>query len=208
MFLTDHPIEQYKHELKHMTHGSIADTLSAMEGTKSKIETRLGGLLVEMRTRQDKKGKVMAFATLDDRTSRLDVAIYSEVFERYREQLKIDNVLVVEGAARIDGYTGKLSVTAEKLYNIEEAREKFARCLMIDWISEVEFPQQGKFNSALSEILQPFVGGQCPVVINYHTHSVKATLQCGDHWRIHPSDELLERMERCLGEGKVNVKYR
>jgi DNA polymerase-3 subunit alpha len=208
LFLTDHPIAQYKHELKQITQGTIAEILVRVEGTKAKIETRLGGLLVEMRTRQDRKGKIMGFATLDDRTSRLDVAIYSEVFERFREQLKIDNVLIVEGSARIDGYTGKLSVTAEKLYHIEEAREKFARCLMIDWTSHDEFPVPAKFSSALVEILQPFLGGQSPVVINYQAQNFKTALQCADSWRVHPSDELIERLEKWLGEDNVLVKYR
>ena len=208
LFLTDHPIAQYQHELKHITHGSIAETLASVEGSKFKIETRLAGLLVEMRTRQDKKGKIMAFATLDDRTSRLDVAIYSEVYERFREQLKIDNVLVVEGSARIDGYTGKLSVTADVLYNIEDAREKFARCLMLDWENDIESAAQQNFNAALAEVVKPFLGGQCPLVINYQTGSVKATLQCGDDWRVTPSDELIERMQQWLGEDRVKVKYR
>lgn len=61
------------------------------------------------------------------------MAIYSETFELYKDLLTTDEVLVVEGSARIDGYSGMLSVTAEKLYSMEQARENFARCLMLDW---------------------------------------------------------------------------
>ena len=38
---------------------------------------------------QNKNGKRMGFATLDDRTGRLEVAVFSEAFDQFREYLDL-----------------------------------------------------------------------------------------------------------------------
>lgn len=209
LFLTGHPIDQYRTELQHIVHGSIASILASVEKSRGKSEARLAGLLIGLRTRQDRKGRMMGFATLDDKTARLDVAIYSEVFETYKDTLKADEVLVVEGSARMDGYTGMLSITADKIYSIEEARESFARSLTIDWRSPKIEVQTPHFIHKLQETIEPFSGGQCLLIVNYCSPTAKVSMQLGDIWRIHPTDELISRLQVLLGEDNaVNIKYR
>jgi len=209
LFLTGHPIDQYRAELQHIVHGSIASILASVEKSRGKSEARLAGLLIGLRTRQDRKGRMMGFATLDDKTARLDVAIYSEVFETYKDTLKADEVLVVEGSARMDGYTGMLSVTADKIYSIEEAREGFARSLTIDWNGSKIGMQTSGFIHKLQETIEPFSGGQCLLMVNYCSPTAKASIQLGDSWRIQPTDELISRLQGLLGEDNaVKIKYR
>ncbi len=209
VFLTGHPIDQYRRELKNIVHGKIADVVMKVEKTRGKIDVRLAGLLVEMRTRLDRKGQTMGFATLDDKSSRLEVAIYSETFEAYKEIIKSGEVLVVEGSARINDYSGGLSVTAEKIYNMEQARESFARCLLINWDCSQSSEGELDFLSKLQAILQPFAEGQCMIIINYKTRTEKASLQLGDVWRVHPTDELITRLQRLVeNDDTVTIKYR
>ncbi|RLA22726.1 MAG: DNA polymerase III subunit alpha [Gammaproteobacteria bacterium] len=209
LFLTGHPIEECSAELQNITHGNIAHILASVEGSRGKSDTRLAGLLIGMRTRQDRKGRMMGFATLDDKSARVDVAIYSETFETYKDLLKGDEVLIVEGSARMDGYSGMLSITADKLLSMEQARENFARCLMLDWDSVHSVEQGHDFVHKLQEIMQPFSGGQCMVVANYLASSAKASVQLGDAWRVHPTDELITRLQKLIGrDDAVNIKYR
>jgi DNA polymerase-3 subunit alpha len=209
LFLTGHPIDQYRRELNNIVHGKIIDVVAKVEKTRGKIDVRLAGLLVEMRTRIDRKGQMMGFATLDDKSARLDVAIYSEAFEAYKEIIKSDEVLVVEGSARIDGYTGNLSVTAEKIYNMEQARENFARALVIYWDDSQTAKSIVGFQDKLQEILQPFSGGGCMVVLHYKTNTEKVSMQLGDAWRVHPSDELITRLQRLVeNDNAIRIKYR
>ncbi|GFO71128.1 DNA polymerase III subunit alpha [Bathymodiolus japonicus methanotrophic gill symbiont] len=209
LFLTGHPIDQYWPELQNIVHGSIAKTMATIENSRGKIDVCLAGLLIGIRTRLNRKGRNMGFATLDDKSARVDVAIYSETFELYQDLLSTDEVLVVEGSARIDGYSGMLSVTAEKLYSMEQAREKFARCLMLDWDSNAVVENAPDFIRSLQETLQPFTDGQCMLVINYHSATAKTSVQLGDQWRIHPTDELITRLQRILNrDTAVRIKYR
>ncbi len=207
LYLTGHPITEYEQELKNITHGTISALLADAERSKGKMEGRVAGLIVEMRTRQTKQGKMMGFATLDDRTGRLEVAAFSKIFEQYRDILSKDTLLVAEGAINIDDFSGMLRVTAEKMYTIEQAREMFARSIQLQW-DITRHPADKGFIEQLTEILKPFCGGTCPVVINYISKKAKATIKLGDEWRIHPGDELLTRLKYFLSSEAVGVKYR
>jgi len=206
LYLTGHPITQYEAELNHIRHANIATLLADAERSKSKMEARVAGLVVEMRTRQTKKGTMMGFATLDDRTGRLEVAAFSKTYEKYRDLLLKDELLIVEGALSIDDYTGGLRLTADGMYTFEQAREQFARGIVLQW--KVDDSEGVKaFIEGLKEVLQPFVGGNCPVQIKYNSNQAIALLQLGDEWRIHPTDELISRLKQSISTDLVTIKY-
>jgi len=208
LFLTGHPIAEYLPELKHITHGNLASLQADAERSKGKMEGRVAGLIVEMRTRQTKQGKMMGFATLDDRTGRLEVAAFSGIFDKYRDLLCKDTLLVAEGSLSMDDFTNSLRLTAEKLYSMEQAREAFARSIVLDWQTDDQPQDPATFLETLAEILKPFCGGLCPIHINYRSATAKASMQLDDNWRVYPSDELLIQLRRFLGVAAVQVKYK
>lgn len=208
LFLTGHPITQYEEELKHIVNGNISKILGDVERTRGKMEARTAGLVVELRTRQNKNGKTMGFATLDDRSGRLELAIFGDIYERYRDLLSKDALLVAEGGVAIDDFSGMLRLTVDKLYGIEDARNQYARCLALQWANAAEGGDAKAFVDKLDETLQPFKGGSCPIVFGYRSATAKSSLQFGDEWRVHPSDELVLRLRRLLGVDAVEVRYR
>ena len=207
LFLTGHPINQYEAELRQFTNGTIESLLATVERTKArKMEARTAGLVVEVRTRQTKNGKTMGFATIDDRTGRLEIATFGDVYEKYRSVFTRDSLLIAEGALGIDDYLGTLRLTVEKLYSMEQAREVFARSVQLVW-NAAEHDAPG-FVARLMAVLEPFKGGGCPVGISYTSGVAKANLLLGDEWRIHPTDELVARLKTLLGSEAVEVRYR
>lgn len=208
LYLTGHPIGQYEAELKYMTHGKIASVLADVERSRGKMEARVAGLVIDMRTRQTKNGKNMGFAVIDDGSGRMEVAAFSEVYEKYRDMLVKDNLLVAEGPVSIDDFSGMLRLTADEIYSIEQARELYARAIVINWKCLDDEIFAGDFSKKLSEIIAPFKQGNCPVIIGYETETARANLQLGDQWRVAPTDELLLRLKRWLGKEQVEIKYR
>jgi DNA polymerase-3 subunit alpha len=206
LFLTGHPINQYEAELKQFTNGSIESLLANVERSKSrKMEARTAGLVVEVRTRQTKQGKIMGFATIDDRTGRLEIAAFGEVYEKYRGIFTRDSLLIAEGALGVDDYLGTLRLTVEKLYTMEQGREAFARSIQLVW--NAGGCEDQDFVASLMAVLEPFKGGSCPVGIGYTSNIAKVNLLLGDEWRIHPTDELLVRLTALLGGDAVEIKY-
>ncbi len=207
LFLTGHPIAEYLPELKHITHGTLASLHADAERSKGRMEGRIAGLVVDIRTRQTKQGRTMAFAMLDDKTARLEVSAFSNVYDKYRDLIAKDRILVCEGALAVDDFSGNLRMTAEKIYSMEQARESFARGIVIDWLN-ADGAAQPAFIEQLQSTLQPFCGGQCPIILEYRTASAKATIQLGEQWRVNPADELLIRLRRWLSADSVAVKYK
>ncbi|WP_455208963.1 DNA polymerase III subunit alpha [Kaarinaea lacus] len=200
LYLTGHPIERYEVELKDIITSSIAN----LNPTSNQTMT-VAGLIVAMRTMNTKRGDKMAFITLDDRSGRVELAVFAEPFQQYRDLMAKDRLVVVEGDVSIDDYTGGVKMSAQKIYDISRAREAFAARLLVT----VECHRAGNgFVSSLAKVLTPFKEGHCPVYLHYLGSTAKANIRLGDHWSVHPTDELIHRLNELAGESNVKVEYR
>ncbi|WP_455223100.1 DNA polymerase III subunit alpha [Kaarinaea lacus] len=200
LYLTGHPIARYEGELKDIITSSIAN----LNPTSNQTMT-VAGLIVAMRTMNTKRGDKMAFITLDDRSGRVELAVFSEPFLQYRELLAKDRLVVVEGDVSIDDYTGGVKMSAQKIYDISRAREAFASRLLVT----VDHEKAGNgFVNSLVKVLTPFKEGHCPVYLNYRGSTARANIRLGDQWSVHPTDELIHRLNELAGESNVKVEYR
>ncbi len=204
LYLTGHPIDQYEPELKHFTHGKIA----SLQLSRGNMEARVAGQVIEVRTRQTKQGKTMGFATLDDKSGRLECAVFGEIYEKYRGVFTRDNLVIAEGSLAIDSFSGALRLNVEKLYDMEQARESFARGIKITLNVQEDKPGFLNYIDRLGEVLNPYKRGSCPVTIKYCSKIARATVQLGDEWRVHPSDELLSRLKSLFGSKCVELRYK
>lgn len=198
-YLSGHPIERFAQELAQITDSSIAELKPTQDRT-----IIVAGLVVATRTMRTRRGDRMIFVTLDDRSGRLELAVFSELYMRHRDLLVKDNLLVVEGFVSVDEYTGGFKMSAEKIYNLEQARVALARRLVID--VDVELTANG-FVDDLREILEPAGRGNCPVYLNYQSRVAQAEIALGAEWNISPSSGVLERLSQLAGPDRVRVIY-
>jgi len=211
LYLTGHPIDRYREELANIVtgplaelgdEGSLAAATSRQRGQEKTVV--LAGLVVELRTRNTQSGARMAFVTLDDRSARMEIRVFSRVFEQYRALLAIDKVLVVQGTLAFDDFSGSMRLNAERIYEIDQAREVYAKRLLL----EVAETRAGNgFVSSLASVLSPFCEGSCPVAIRYLGSTAQAHITLGDEWRVHPTDELLHRLRDLAGDTQVRMVY-
>jgi DNA polymerase-3 subunit alpha len=215
LYLTGHPITRYAQELDHIISGKLADlegiaaSLPAMHnrpgrpGNGERAVT-IAGLVMNMRIRKTQRGGKIAFLTLDDNTARLEVRVFPEVYDRYQAMLGKDKVLVIQGGYGLDDYSGGYQVTAQSIYDINQARELFAHRVVVG----VESVLAGNgFVGSLADILQPFRKGLCRVCIDYAGGDASARVVLGDDWTVHPTDELLHRLRDLAGKDRVQVEY-
>ena len=199
LYLTGHPIERYAEELKHIVSSRIVDLKPAKD--KSVI---VAGLIIAIRTMNTKRGDRIAFITLDDRSGRVEVALFSEAYQRYQELIGKDKVVVVEGEVSVDDFSGGFRMSARTLYDMEQARAHFAKRLKV-FVTEQR--AANGFIPALQHVLQPFCQGACPVVIDYLSSDARVDLPLGQQWQVPPADELLHRLRELAGEQDVTVIY-
>lgn len=213
LYLTGHPITRFEDDIRAFITDRIGplaekhDRSGSQEpsfGRRQETKVIVAGLIVELRTRQSKTGKRMAFLTLDDRTGRMEVAVFSEALARNREHLIKDALLVVEGNLGWDDFQGQLRLSAETLMSIGEARAQFARRLLIQWPEGDVDPKRVE---SLKEALKPHLGGHCPVFIDVRTHGAMSRLQLGDDWRIRPEEPLISELHALFDAPRVRLHY-
>ncbi|MAL98894.1 MAG: DNA polymerase III subunit alpha [Alteromonadaceae bacterium] len=198
LYLTGHPFDEYEREVRRFAPNAIAQ-LKPGKGTQ-----RIAGLLVAFRTMKNKRGQTMAFATLDDRSARIEIAMFSETFEQSREALQKDAVLIVEGNISYDDYNGSLKVRAEAVYDVAEARRRYSRGLKL----AIDHKQLGNgLMDELTAVLRPYRAEGCRVSVDYARADARTQIQLGADWQVLPDDELLLGLRRLLGDDRVNLVY-
>ena len=203
LYLTGHPIDQYESELVRF----VEQRLSDLQPTRRGVTTTVAGLVLASRIQKGQRGS-RAFVTLDDRTGRIEAALFSDTYEQFRNVIVKDTVVVVEGEVSHDDYAGGLKMVVRKVMSLAEARASRSRGLEI----RVDAATAGsRFLQELQQLLaghRPQAGQAGAVIrLNYRRPDVEATLRLGDGWRVNPSEELLKRLRQQLGKEAVEVLY-
>ncbi|PCI43065.1 MAG: hypothetical protein COB51_12065 [Moraxellaceae bacterium] len=199
LFLSGHPIDQYENEIKHFISNRVVD-LKPQRHQKVTI----AGMVIAQRTMKSKRGDKLCFITLDDRSARIEVSVFSEVYEKHRELLIKDNILVIEGEVSQDDFSGNLKMRAAAIQGILQARENYAKRISMDLDGTQVEPQ---FTDALKKLLQPHNSGHCRFEINYQNGQEKARIMLGKEWRLVPDDQLVAQLRELDGVGEVSIHY-
>jgi len=208
VYLSGHPIDHYEAELAYFTHGKIATLQDTVNRSKGALNARVAGWIIDVRTRQTKNGKTMGFIALDDRSGQLECALFGDVYEKYRQHLNKDSLIIVEGALAIDSFTNTLRLTVDKCHDLEQARIEFAKSIYIHIDASTHNLESTVFVKQLAEVFTDFNQGRCPIEIYYTGTNAKVNMRLSDAWRVDPAEALLTRITR-LGKGmRAEINYR
>jgi DNA polymerase-3 subunit alpha len=204
LFLTGHPIDGFETEIRQFCRTPIKDLRT---GKHSQWVT---GMVVSQRVMKTKRGTSMGFLVLDDRTARLEVSLFSEAFEQYGGKVSKDELLVVEGEVQHDEYSGGTALRASRVLTIDEARQRFARGLQMDF-SSCGLPENfaGQLKELICSHLSSQFGGvaNCPIEVLYPQSGAVAKIVLGNDWRVQVSEELLQALSRSFDAAKVSLNY-
>ncbi len=198
LYLTGHPIDEYSDELSSLVSSRIAD----LKPEKSK--QTVAGLVVGFRVMKTKRGDNMAFITLDDRSGRIEAAVFSDTYNEYREKLVKDALLVVEGQVSIDDYSGGLKMRADKVADLVEARQARVKQIRLVWRND---SLALDYSAELKTLLQAHERGNCGILIAYNKASLQAAYALDESWNRAPSDELVDNLRSLYGASNVELLY-
>ncbi len=203
-YLSGHPFSAYKDEIGQFVRTTL-DRLQASPGYGNSAPAQLiAGVVESVRFMKTATSRLVIIA-LSDGNATQEIVIYGENFDQYRKVVVDDAVLVMEVKVRNitrggdDGETF-VRITAEKIYDLEAARNKFAR--------GVRLTCNGQSSATkLRELLQPYRNGSCPVTLVYHNQKASCEIQLGTEWCISINDNLMQSLGAWLHEKNVKVLY-
>ncbi len=199
LFLSGHPITPYEPDLKFLVSARLADVggpkpAAALEGGRAWSAGKpvtVAGLVLEIRRRPNRVTLI-----LDDRSGRLEVSLYEETFQQYREIIVKDAILVIDGTLRFDDFIEAWRLQAKSLLDIDKARERHARRLWLRWHAEFDGPQG---LNRFEELLKPYLRGPCGVSICVSRQEYTGKMNLPDAWSVRPTRELLDKLSALVG---------
>jgi DNA polymerase-3 subunit alpha len=199
LFLSGHPITPYEPDLKFLVSSRLADVggprpVPAAEGARSWSAGKpatVAGLVLEIRRRPNRVTLI-----LDDRSARLEVSLYEEVFQQHRDIIVKDAILIIDGTLRFDDFIEAWRLQGKSLMDIDRARERFARRLWLRWPTEFDGPQG---MNRFEQLLKPYLRGPCGVSVAINRPGYSGKVNLPDAWCVRPTRELLDRLSALVG---------
>ncbi len=198
-FLSGHPLQIYEQEFKQLAITPLNQLNQRMNRSVLVI-----GLIVSLRMVVTRTGKRMAIVVLEDQHTRVDVTLFSEIYDKSREWVLKDQVIAVKAEVAQDEFNGGVKLVAESIGSLDALRKKLVKRLLIT------LPDTQSIESSVSElstVLKKYQGGFCPVVISYQDQEARAELALAKEWNVHISDELLRTIAGRYGREAVLVEY-
>ncbi len=194
-YFSGHLFEAWRDEIRRVAPTPLA-RLAPARG-----QQWLAGVLAAVRPRMTRRGK-MLYALLDDGSAQIEIAIFNELFEQYRNSLKEDRPLVIQGRVSHDEYSGGLRVSADDLYDLQRIRETRARSLRLVVPAMVD-------PASLQQLLEPWRSAEAgvPVELRLQDPAFSCLLRLGDAWRVRMDDALLTSARQWLSYDNVEVNY-
>jgi DNA polymerase III subunit alpha len=205
LYLTGHPLRRFESSLPRLVTHRIQDLVS--DRPLAGFDTgRFGGgkpVVVAALIDEVKKRGPRVILTLDDRTGRLEAMLFEETWQKHRDLVAKDALVLIEGLLRFDEFSDAWRLSARRISDLEQAREHEARRLILR-CSQADV---ARLEERLAPMLEPWRPGPCPVTIEYCGRLASGALTLGPEWTVRASRELLEQLEGLLGTDAVQVVY-
>jgi DNA polymerase-3 subunit alpha len=162
----------------------------------------MAGIISSARSQMTRRGRMLV-VMLDDGTAQLEMSVFNELFEKHRDKLKEDALLIVQGKVQRDEFAGGLRVTAEDLLDLDALRARFAARLRIAMNGQADARK-------LQEMLAPYRAsgnGGCLVLVRYANARAQCEVMLGESWKVRPDGRLLEDLAHWLAPENVQVTY-
>lgn len=113
MYLSGHPLSEYKSELDRKTSINMKkiNELKENEKTFMKLHDReviMGGMVIAKRIMTTKRNEIMAFITLEDLYGAIEVVVFPQTLKKFNILLNDDSIILIKGAISIDDDEAKL----------------------------------------------------------------------------------------------------
>jgi len=196
-YLHGHPITHYERELSNIISTQLYHV-------KPGTHVTVAGYIETIRTRTGMRGGRMAELGLDDKTARVHVTVYSENFQRYRNVLLKDQLLIVKGEAVADDYfESGVSIVAREIYTLAQLRAHFG----VLQLNIHKSMMNNGFVSNLKDILSRHRAGTNRVFIEYNNGCASTVLNFGDDWTVKISDELITELKPVVGADNIHLDF-
>jgi len=167
---------------------------------------KMAGLIVDMRIKKTKKGDNLCILTLDDRSARMDITLFGDVYDSARSIINKDVVLIIEGEVAPDEYNGGVRARGQSVMSVTQARARHASHI------EIQCDQQQLSNARIKTLKECLMKSQqsadrISIALRFQREDAEGDLRLGDAWQPEPSDEQIIALKELFGNAAVRLVW-
>ncbi len=200
LYLSGHPLEPYRAELEGFV--TTALDFDRLKAIPSGTQVILGGMITRLKTRiSPKDNRTFAFADMEDFTGKVEVVLWSEVFESVRHLVEIDSMVLIRGELKWDDERASNKLTASKVLPLAEAREKLAKSVHVKLRTTGLQPEDlERFQSVCEEF-----PGDCKLVFHLENSKDESVTVLSDRFPVRPDVRCFTKLTELAGPGNVRL---
>jgi DNA polymerase-3 subunit alpha len=167
MYVTGHPLSEYEEEIKNRTSTNLSVINSKKEDEENYLslddqEVIMGGIIAKKNIKTTRKNDLMAFIELEDLFGTIEVLIFPQLYNQYREILQEDEIVLVKGNLSVKEdedlkllareiklisdksefkQTRKYKTYTQDIYNVSNAYEEDAK-YYAEFVSQSNLPRK------------------------------------------------------------------
>ena len=121
MYFSGHMIDNYSNHIATLSVDSVSEILSDTAEDcvnpspkyKDRQNVRVAGIITGKRTKAVKNGDTMAFITLEDRFSEIEVVVFARQYSKFSDEIFNENAVLISGAISVeDGEGAKILLSS------------------------------------------------------------------------------------------------
>lgn len=204
-YASGHPLDHYRMEMRIFSTYSPGDP-----PPPDNAPAIVTGMITDLRSVVDRKGKPMAFVTLQGFQGSMEIVVFSSVMKDVADLIKKDQIILVQG--KISHRNDSVSVIADRIIQADQAFENLTRRILLLLDYEDCTPEK---LSQIQKIYQQHtpLNGQTPgrsntewqAVVTLPDNAGKACYRIGKFDRA-PSRSLIVELQKLLGHDKIKIQ--
>jgi DNA polymerase-3 subunit alpha len=201
-YLSGHLFDQSAAEVRRFVKLRIADLIDSRE------PVLLAGIVADLRVVNGQRGRVALFK-LDDMSEVVEAVANEDLLLANRDLLKDDELVIVQGKAQPDRFSGGIRVNVQSVWDLAAARCRFGKYLRVEVNGSVP---------PVAEVLRDFPSRRIvtdqgdlpqglPVRLALSREHASGELDLGESARFYPSEAAIARWSSAAAHGRATVVY-
>ncbi len=204
-YASGHPLDKYRFDIEAFTTYQPGD-----EDPSESAPVTVGGMISELRSIFDKKGKPMAFVSLQGLQGTIEVVVFSSVMKDTADLIRKENVVIVQGKA--SHRNESVSVIADTVIPMDKAFGMFTRKIIL----ELEYDEcTAERIGAIDNIFAGYqaksgngsTGSGVLIQLNVKLNDPGSVIRYKiNKYQITPSRELIHDLQKTIGAERVRIQ--
>ncbi|MEY4753869.1 MAG: hypothetical protein RJA44_1544 [Pseudomonadota bacterium] len=197
-YLSGHLFDQSAAEVRQFARRAVADLSDSRE------PQMLAGIITDLRIVNGQRGKVAIFK-LDDKSGAVEAVVSDELLTSAAALLKDDELVIVQGKAQPDRFSGGIRLNVQQIWDLPTARcrhGRFLRAVVTDQLPPLEQLLQAhparREQTEHGELVQGL-----PIRLLLRRPGAQAEIDLGEQSRFYPSDEALALLGSSASEARI-----